>query len=134
MSNSRATTWSASANRRPPSSRRTSTTRRADSCSRCSERRASSRRQNTSSRRSRSTRPTLSLTPAWGVPSGSATSLVPGRRSEEHTSELQSLTNLVCRLLLEKKKKTTFILTSSYYKIKHLQCIHYEQSHTDSAI
>src|SRR5438046_7797969 len=28
------------------------------------------------------------------------------KRSEEHTSELQSLTNLVCRLLLEKKKKT----------------------------
>src|SRR5438046_5617203 len=28
-------------------------------------------------------------------------------RSEEHTSELQSLTNLVCRLLLEKKKKLT---------------------------
>src|SRR5262249_58098546 len=28
-------------------------------------------------------------------------------RSEEHTSELQSLTNLVCRLLLEKKKKDT---------------------------
>src|SRR5262249_60558218 len=26
-----------------------------------------------------------------------------GRRSEEHTSELQSLTNIVCRLLLEKK-------------------------------
>ena len=26
-------------------------------------------------------------------------------RSEEHTSELQSLVNLVCRLLLEKKKK-----------------------------
>src|SRR5258706_4099549 len=32
----------------------------------------------------------------------------PGRRSEEHTSELQSLTNLVCRLLLEKKK--TYII------------------------
>src|SRR5262249_59654030 len=30
---------------------------------------------------------------------------MPGR-SEEHTSELQSLTNLVCRLLLEKKKTT----------------------------
>src|SRR5574341_1839324 len=30
----------------------------------------------------------------------------PGARSEEHTSELQSPTNLVCRLLLEKKKKT----------------------------
>src|SRR5258706_1296127 len=28
-------------------------------------------------------------------------------RSEEHTSELQSLTNLVCRLLLEKKKTRT---------------------------
>src|SRR2546427_3474881 len=29
------------------------------------------------------------------------------RRSEEHTSELQSQSNLVCRLLLEKKKKKT---------------------------
>src|SRR2546427_5947059 len=29
----------------------------------------------------------------------------PARRSEEHTSELQSQSNLVCRLLLEKKKK-----------------------------
>src|SRR5437016_2069702 len=32
---------------------------------------------------------------------------VDGNRSEEHTSELQSLTNLVCRLLLEKKNKIT---------------------------
>src|SRR5690554_6986367 len=31
-----------------------------------------------------------------------------GRRSEEHTSELQSRPHLVCRLLLEKKKKTTY--------------------------
>src|SRR2546427_4639394 len=30
--------------------------------------------------------------------------VVPGSRSEEHTSELQSQSNLVCRLLLEKKK------------------------------
>src|SRR5258705_9830506 len=30
--------------------------------------------------------------------------LIPGGRSEEHTSELQSLRHLVCRLLLEKKK------------------------------
>src|SRR2546430_13547740 len=30
-----------------------------------------------------------------------------GVRSEEHTSELQSQSNLVCRLLLEKKKNTT---------------------------
>src|SRR5256885_13216618 len=32
------------------------------------------------------------------------------QRSEEHTSELQSPCNLVCRLLLEKKKKNTKIL------------------------
>src|SRR5262249_59976441 len=31
------------------------------------------------------------------------------QRSEEHTSELQSLTNLVCRLLLEKKKNNEMI-------------------------
>src|SRR5690606_41653487 len=30
-------------------------------------------------------------------------------RSEEHTSELQSRENLVCRLLLEKKKATTYL-------------------------
>src|SRR5437016_11085721 len=35
-------------------------------------------------------------------------------RSEEHTSELQSLTNLVCRLLLEKKKKKNkYIFTTN---------------------
>src|SRR5438477_9350818 len=33
-------------------------------------------------------------------------------RSEEHTSELQSHVNLVCRLLLEKKKKKTRITTT----------------------
>src|SRR5690606_40541863 len=38
------------------------------------------------------------------APGGDAPSL---RRSEEHTSELQSRENLVCRLLLEKKKTTT---------------------------
>src|SRR5258706_8571155 len=37
--------------------------------------------------------------------SGSPSSDRRFRRSEEHTSELQSLTNLVCRLLLEKKKQ-----------------------------
>src|SRR5437868_14628939 len=35
------------------------------------------------------------------------------RRSEEHTSELQSRFDLVCRLLLEKKKKTPQPLLSS---------------------
>src|SRR5438046_3428025 len=40
------------------------------------------------------------------VPSHTTVSLAVGiARSEEHTSELQSLTNLVCRLLLEKKKQ-----------------------------
>src|SRR5688572_31550157 len=34
-----------------------------------------------------------------------ATALISSNRSEEHTSELQSQSNLVCRLLLEKKKK-----------------------------
>src|SRR5260370_13426642 len=34
------------------------------------------------------------------------------RRSEEHTSELQSHLNLVCRLLLEKKKKNTQLESS----------------------
>src|SRR2546430_7320837 len=33
-------------------------------------------------------------------------------RSEEHTSELQSQSNLVCRLLLEKKKKTMLVRVS----------------------
>src|SRR5256885_10031247 len=36
---------------------------------------------------------------------GRAKVIAPGIRSEEHTSELQSPCNLVCRLLLEKKKK-----------------------------
>src|SRR5258706_5970577 len=39
--------------------------------------------------------PALVLSPRWD-------------RSEEHTSELQSLTNLVCRLLLEKKKRKQY--------------------------
>src|SRR2546425_8705723 len=39
-------------------------------------------------------------------------SLKVGMRSEEHTSELQSLAYLVCRLLLEKKKK-------KYYQSRH---------------
>src|SRR5438093_8487971 len=45
------------------------------------------------------------------------------RRSEEHTSELQSLTNLVCRLLLEKKKKKHNTKNSSngtHKEINHL--------------
>src|SRR2546427_4265676 len=46
------------------------------------------------------------------------------RRSEEHTSELQSQSNLVCRLLLEKKKKIqmnrpTMLKTNSPYYFHH---------------
>src|SRR2546430_17424278 len=57
----------------------------------------------------------LTVTPAAGLQSGDAVTLAwddvntgtgpVGGRSEEHTSELQSQSNLVCRLLLEKKKK-----------------------------
>src|SRR5688572_30967230 len=43
------------------------------------------------------------ITPLGGLPF--VGTLAP-QRSEEHTSELQSQSNLVCRLLLEKKKKT----------------------------
>src|SRR2546427_13286774 len=35
-------------------------------------------------------------------------------RSEEHTSELQSQSNLVCRLLLEKKKKRVILVNTQY--------------------
>src|SRR5690606_41291306 len=37
---------------------------------------------------------------------GEREAVLAGQRSEEHTSELQSRENLVCRLLLEKKKRT----------------------------
>src|SRR5260221_9920514 len=39
--------------------------------------------------------------------------LITGMRSEEHTSELQSHSDLVCRLLLEKKKKYKYDLNSA---------------------
>src|SRR2546426_2037542 len=43
----------------------------------------------------------------------------PGKmpRSEEHTSELQSPCNLVCRLLLEKKKSASLNITTTYHYI-----------------
>src|SRR2546430_11789874 len=65
----------------------------------------------------RSARPTGSAAPARDALRSSSPAAPPGRRrgtpprdssrsrrSEEHTSELQSQSNLVCRLLLEKKK------------------------------
>src|SRR3712207_7567952 len=47
--------------------------------------------------------------PAHGQP----VAPLPGGRSEEHTSELQSRQYLVCRLLLEKKNASTFRLSAS---------------------
>src|SRR2546430_6553140 len=47
-----------------------------------------------------------------GTPGGTGPSATDAR-SEEHTSELQSQSNLVCRLLLEKKKRITKQLLSS---------------------
>src|SRR5256886_5465396 len=38
-----------------------------------------------------------------------------GMRSEEHTSELQSQSNLVCRLLLEKKKNISYLHWRRHY-------------------
>src|SRR5688572_31075807 len=43
-------------------------------------------------------------------------------RSEEHTSELQSQSNLVCRLLLEKKKKRRYAPARSW---RCLRCVSY---------
>src|SRR2546425_9451524 len=43
--------------------------------------------------------------------------IIVGKRSEEHTSELQSLAYLVCRLLLEKKKKKNKRIQMTIYTI-----------------
>src|SRR2546427_6781947 len=42
------------------------------------------------------------------------------RRSEEHTSELQSQSNLVCRLLLEKKKNTQVRRSDKRAKVRNI--------------
>src|SRR6266481_4250571 len=65
--------------------------------------------------------PATPRTSAWppslpSVPTSRATR-VTSARSEEHTSELQSQFHLVCRLLLEKKKKKK-ITSSTYIKNK----------------
>src|SRR2546430_11289580 len=51
--------------------------------------------------------PIIVVTPGVsGAPPSSSVTVSTTNRSEEHTSELQSQSNLVCRLLLEKKKNT----------------------------
>src|SRR2546430_5148135 len=55
----------------------------------------------------RSTKPQFGFSSAAGDVSWMVGIVEDNFRSEEHTSELQSQSNLVCRLLLEKKKKYT---------------------------
>src|SRR5690606_41607072 len=52
--------------------------------------------------------------PSWS-PQPALRRCRPAVRSEEHTSELQSRENLVCRLLLEKKKKFAFAQITSQF-------------------
>src|SRR2546426_1442660 len=52
-----------------------------------------------------------------------------GTRSEEHTSELQSPCNLVCRLLLEKKKKKQHELSRRVFRIHNQQIIAETRTH-----
>src|SRR5205085_3546186 len=64
--------------------------------------------------------------PTFEVQSATSPILNTGR-SEEHTSELQSQSNLVCRLLLEKKKKDSAVLYLTeddiYYMTSNKDCI-----------
>src|SRR5256885_12886963 len=64
----------------------------------------------------------LLLLCAFCIPDGFAGQ----KRSEEHTSELQSPCNLVCRLLLEKKKQS--------YLITYIQTCHAEQHHASDYV
>src|SRR2546425_6324045 len=57
--------------------------------------------------------------PVWMVPRVLLT------RSEEHTSELQSLAYLVCRLLLEKKKKIRNAKTNDLLRLHTSACSSY---------
>src|SRR5260370_19860999 len=63
--------------------------------------------------RSPSSSPCSSCVPTCG---SSTNTTSPSSRSEEHTSELQSHLNLVCRLLLEKKKRCKTIQDSNLWK------------------
>src|SRR5438093_9798939 len=56
-----------------------------------------------------------------GVAPGAVERALSRFRSEEHTSELQSLTNLVCRLLLEKKKHHQVVLATNVAVAKPAQ-------------
>src|SRR5258708_17523989 len=72
----------------------------------------------TNSTWSRESAPKSSTKDAVGVTSASSTPSCSTwmRRSEDHTSELQSPDHLVCRLLLEKKKKKQTLLNTTQIK------------------
>src|SRR5256885_5102029 len=68
----------------------------------------------------------LSSTPNhlyFGLPESVFSFSDPMGRSEEHTSELQSPCNLVCRLLLEKKKTHCYRLPHD--RLPQLTCLHF---------
>src|SRR5690349_23065604 len=68
---------------------------------------------------------TVTVPPAGAIARPASGVLCSPTRSEEHTSELQSRRDLVCRLLLEKKKKkNTLIFTIiSYISTTHTSCV-----------
>src|SRR5438270_6800572 len=77
---------------------------------------------------------------AYGIPGYNyilerATNLAPAVwiRSEEHTSELQSQSNLVCRLLLE-KKKNCITYSAAYHSSSLLFNLTYNCRHIDSIV
>src|SRR5258705_3330037 len=71
----------------------------------------------------RRSRPRLSLVACPAPRTASLT--YRASRSEEHTSELQSLRHLVCRLLLEKKKTKNLVQPSYVYRSKVMKISHY---------
>src|SRR5256885_8370208 len=64
------------------------------------------------------------------VPRGTSFAALEARRSEEHTSELQSPCNLVCRLLLEKKKNIADMTRRCEPAARHVVEADFRLSHT----
>src|SRR5258708_21768638 len=73
------------------------------------------------SRRRRSRSPVRSTCRCWSTRPPASSSIGPVR-SEEHTSELQSPDHLVCRLLLEKKKKKNKRIDNDKCRRNKKQC------------
>src|SRR2546421_8283457 len=59
------------------------------------------------------------ISAAWGVSDNNRRAKYYSLRSEEHTSELQSRSDLVCRLLLEKKKTLYNVTLSTKMTLDH---------------